>query len=197
MAISYPEMEVEALYDENYDEAAGGEPWEATRGRSGRGGRPVTTARGSNAYQRPVSNSPVDQKQFQEALTKVAAEMTKNADGLKQLNERVTSLGAEQARQMAILRKENADRKKQSDALGNAVRQLRDAEEIIPLLSGRGVTGLQGLLPIVLLSGIQVPPSDAGAPAPQSGGLFAGGGDNSMLMLALLAGNLGTTTTTK
>src|SRR5918912_663603 len=85
MAISYPEMEVDEGFEE-YDEVSDeAEPWEAARRRPAPR-RPVPTASGASAYQRPPTSGYVTQSQLQEALKQVANQVATNSKAITQVN---------------------------------------------------------------------------------------------------------------
>jgi hypothetical protein len=158
----------------------------------------VNVARGSSTYQPRPSSGYVTQAQLQTALARVAGQISTNSKAIKTLESRVATLGTEQARVEAALKKEIADRKKQTDKLEQGLRQTRELAALLPLLSkpatittdkvtakatqdnipvGTKVVvdskdSLSALLPLVLLGGL--------------GGSGDGGDSSNGLLLALL-----------
>lgn len=185
--------------DEAFDEAA--------RPRGFRRSQ-VSVARGTPASpQRPAGNY-VTQTQLQTAVARLTGQITTNSRAIKAVESRTNTIGAEQTRQSAALRKEIADRKKATDGLRNDLQQTKQIAALLPLISqpssiqafvaptsGAPATQqaqvlvasnntLNTLLPLLLLTG----DSSSG-----SGGGLLGGSDSTttLLVLALALGGIG------
>ena len=189
------EAMAEALEDYEADEA---DIMERRRGARYR--TPVRTAPGTGLFQMRPQAQYVTQTQLQAALARVGAQIKTNADAIKTLNARVATVSADVAAAATALKKEVADRKKETDTLKRDLRQTREMAGIIPLLlqphsvtTTSDVGGIQkgtrvmtdsgdslsAVLPLLLLGGL-------GTGGGSGSGSGDGGSDSSMLLLALL-----------
>ncbi|WP_425148540.1 hypothetical protein [Deinococcus sp.] len=188
--------DTESFFDEAFDDAD-----ERVRGTSRRGGpmgRGLSgVARGSSMPQR-ASGSYVTEAMLNAAVSKLDGKLDVVNRNSKLLETRTNTLANEQDRQGAALRKENADRKKEAEAIRRDLRQTRELSAILPLISRpatvqvraadgtTSVSALSGssntmstLLPLMLM--MSPGSSDGGS---GSGGMFGGDG-SSMLLLAV------------
>lgn len=151
--------------------------------------RPATTATGTAQY--------VTQAQLQAALARVGDQVKTNAQAIATVNTRLNAINEQQARQTAALKKEYADRRKDSSTLKRELRQTRDMSALLPLLSrpstvtvtktiddgvpagtklvvDKGDT-MSMMLPFLLMGGMG-----------GMGGSTEGSGDNNMMMMLVM-----------
>ena len=155
-----------------------------------------STATKSSYQARPSQY--VTQTQLQTTVSKLDGKISALS---KSTVQQVNSVKKEQAKQIALLKKEAADRKKESETLRKELRQFRDISMLLPLLSkpssqtltadAGGIPAgtkvlvdkndtLSALLPLILMGGF------GGSSSSSGGGGLGGDGDNSMMMLVLL-----------
>jgi hypothetical protein len=139
----------------------------------------------------------VTEAQLQAAVDKLDGKINTLSNGMKTIETRVAGVASEQGRMGLALRKESADRKKETEGLRRELKQTREMSAILPLLSqpssiplldGQNkqvIDSLSSLLPFLLLSSSGGDGSSSGS---NSGGMF-GGDNSSMLMIALLLGS--------
>lgn len=155
---------------------------------------PVTATKSS--YQARPSQY-VTQTQLQTTVSKLDGKISALS---KTTVQQVNTVKKEQAKQIALLKKEALDRKKENETLRKEFRQFRDMSMLLPLISrpsSQTLTADAGgipagtkvmvdkndtmslLLPMILMGGF------GGSSGGGSGGL-GGDGDNSMMMLVLM-----------
>ncbi|WP_062526377.1 hypothetical protein [Demequina rhizosphaerae] len=193
--------DVEDFDDEDFDDELAGlfeDDDEARRRRRRTSRRPVRTGGRKNYYKpRTQTGKSVSQGQLQASLARVQKDVRVNGAAIKTLNGRVDGLRAEQRRQSAMLKKELVERKKDTDKLKSNL-QLAT---LLPLLSsGSTVTvsedikgsGGDGEVLIKKDTKLQKAPDSMSSILPLlllGDGTGGSGGDNSMLLLALVLGN--------
>ena len=154
--------------------------------------RPATTTTSTAQY--------VTQAQLQAALNRVGEQVKTNAQAIATVNTRLNAINEQQARQTAALRKEYADRRKESATLKRELRQTRDLSAMLPLLNrpstvtvtkefdpavpagtklviDKGDT-MSMMLPFLLMGGM-------GGMGGMSGSADSSGDNNMMMMLVL------------
>jgi hypothetical protein len=188
---------LEGLESDEADEADFGEaPRRVSRVRPARPGTLFTP--------RPTGNY-VTQVQLQAAMQKVEKQIQDNAKAITQVNGRLNTISTEQSKIVAAVKKESAERKKDTDALKRELQQTRELTAILPLLSAPksqaltsdagglpagtkvlvdGGDTLSTLLPLLLLGGLG---GSSGGGGLLGGGSGGGGLDSSMLLVLLLA----------
>lgn len=186
-------FESDEAVDEAIDEAA--RSWSRPRPK---------VASGKNLYSPRPQTQYVTQTQLQTAMAKVGAQVRTNSNAISQVGGRVSAAAA-------TLKKESSDRKKDITAVKNNLSQTQQMAAILPLLtqpshitttadvldaknntqikSGTELLVDSGntmnlLLPLLLLTSVG---SDSGGTG-TGGGLFGGGDNSSLLMLALVLG---------
>lgn len=154
-----------------------------------------SVATGRNLYRQRPSGQYVTQAQLEAAMARVGAQIRANSNAVRTLTGRVEST-------LVAIRKETAERKKDTQALKKDLQQTKELSALLPLLiqprsvgptrslSGSGIPdgskplvqsddALSTLLPFLLLMG------DMGGGG--GGGLFGGGeGGSSLMMLVLV-----------
>jgi hypothetical protein len=151
--------------------------------------RPVPAGKGSGYYKPRVKNTNVTQQQLTAALAKISKDVKANAAGVKTVGARVDSVVAEQKTQAAALKKEIADRRKESDKL----KQNLQMASLLPLLTSKSITTTEatevGGAAIPAGTKLSVQQGGAGALLPLLllGGDGLGGGDSSNTLLLVLA----------
>jgi hypothetical protein len=181
---------------EDYGESDGIEEIMAERRRRRRTPR---TASGRTAYSPQPRGDHVTQAQLKDALDKVAAQIKTNTDAIRAVNEKTEAVAADQAKQLAAIRKEASERKKQDDAQRRDVNQKLQLLTLLPFISKPKTQQVKGLddkpvevlaadddafsalLPLLLVGGL-------------GGGGLGGSGsdsgsDSSALLLALVLSN--------
>jgi hypothetical protein len=169
----------ESPYESEYSEYAEARPQRR------RPSPPVKTAPRQSAYSpRPSgTGAPVTQQQLQAALARVSQQIGVNSNAIKTVDGRVRGVVAEQGRMGGALRKEMADRKKDTDGLRRDLQSTRELSALIPLVAQPGTT-LGNIAPLAHLL-----PSDTFSGGGGSGG--SGGTGSSLLggsgIVALIA----------
>ena len=198
MAYSYTREDLEALLENDYevDEAEPEAEFPETPF------RPMRSAPAKSSYQPRPTTQYVTQTQLQATTTRIDGRITTLS---KETTQHVNTLKREQSKQVALLKKEVADRKKETQSLKKDLSQLRDMAAILPLISRPSsqaltadVDGLTAgtkvmidkgdtlslLLPLLLLGGI----GGSGGGSLFGGGSEGGGDSSGLLMLVLLLG---------
>lgn len=182
--------------DDEFDEAFAAlidEDEEAARRRR----RPARTSRGQGYYRARPTNRYVTQAQLQAALAKVGKDVKGIATSVSAVGARVDTVKADQAKQLAMMKKEAAERRKDTAKLKSGMQMAA----LLPMLTSKTITVKAG----TEVGGTKVTEDTRLAVAPDSmamllpmlmmGDGFGGGsgGDSSnMLFLALaLSGGFG------
>ena len=151
-------------------------------------------ASGSGLFRQRPGTTYVTQQQMQLALARVSAQIKTNSTAVATLTTRVNTVND-------TIKKEQAARKKDSEAIRGDVRQMRDMTMLLPFLSGsttRSMTAntaglqqgdkvlIQGdtfsqLMPLLLLGGM-----GSGGGGMFGGSGSSGGSDNSMMMMMMV-----------
>jgi hypothetical protein len=160
--------------DTESDEGFGGEDSEYEEAARS---QPVRTARPSRMAPRP-SGAPVSQTQFTAAITGLQNDISRNSAAIRQVDSRVAAVG----RDVARVRKDSADRRKDVTGLQNGLAKTQQAVEILPILENAlgSNTALADILPFLVLGGIG---TGTGTGGDTSTGLF---GNDMMMMLVLV-----------
>ena len=139
---------------------------------------PVRTAPRQSAYSpRPSgTGAPVTQQQLQAALARVSQQIGVNSNAIKTVDGRVRGVVAEQGRMGGALRKEMADRKKDTDGLRRELQSTRELSALIPLVAQPGTT-LGNIAPLAHLL-----PSETFTGGGGGGGTGGSGGTGSSLL---------------
>jgi hypothetical protein len=104
---------------------------------------PVRTSGGGNTYRPRPNNNTVTQAQLQAALARVSGQINTNSTAIKTVDGRVRGLTSEQVRVTGALRREIADRKKESEAARREIQSTREMAAILPIISkGNPLVGL-------------------------------------------------------
>lgn len=196
-----PEYEADEALDELFEADEADEADEAAP--SWRRPNRPPVASGKGLYRPRPTTQYVTQAQLQTALAQVGSQIRTNSKAVSQLNGRVAGAAG-------MVKKETADRKKETTSLKNNLSQTQQMAAILPLLTqpnhitvnaeiddGKGNSQIPAgtelltngtnttnlLLPMLLMTSM-------GDSSGSGGGLFGGGsGDNStLLMLALVLG---------
>lgn len=142
-------------------------------------------ARGRGYYRRRTTSRYVTQPQLKSALAKVQKDVRTNAAAIKKVNSRVNTVNSEQSRQATALKKEIAERKKET-------KKLNDSAQMSSLFSLLTTKTLGTTTSEAEIGGLTIPAGTklAGAPDPMMAllpALMSGSdGNNNMLPLALI-----------
>src|SRR5919202_4313419 len=93
------------------------------------------TASGRGLYSPRPQQNYVTQAQLQTALAKVGEQIKVNSAAIGTLTNRVNTVTSEQTKQAAAVKKEVAERKKQTEALRKDFRQKLELLTLLPLIS--------------------------------------------------------------
>ena len=158
---------------------------EAGWGEARRRPPPVRTAPRPTTY-RPSGGGGdyVRKAEFASFMARTNAALTTNSAAIKQVDSRVRGVIAEQGRQGAALRREIAERKKETESLRRDVQFTRELAAVIPLISAANprigqVLPLAFLLPSDFLGGTGTSGS--------SGGVLGG---NNLVAIGVIAATL-------
>ena len=150
--------------------------------------RPIKTAPRQSAFTPRATSSPsyVTQVQLQTALARVSQQIGVNSTAIKTLDGRVRGTAAEQGRLGAGLRKETADRKKESDTLRRNLESTRELSALLPLVAKSGTT-LGNLAPLAFLLPPDVLGGATGGSSSGSSSGILGGGSSVVALIAIAA----------
>jgi hypothetical protein len=149
--------------------------------------RPIRPSQARPVYRPPISQdasrSPVTQMQLKAATDELAAQNRKTAASVDTANKNIIALSNQQKGMGSALKKEIADRKKDSEAQRKALQATKEAVILSSLLFPPGSKGgLSTLGPILLLGdGL------TGSTGSSTEGGLLGGGSSGLLLVALLA----------
>ncbi len=142
-------------YESEYQDYESFPDWsEAGWGEAKRKAPPVKPSGGKNAYSAPRSGGgqPVTQAQLKEALGKVSQQISLNSSAIKTVDGRVRSVGEDQKKLGAFVRKETADRKKDLESVKRDLQQTKELSAIIPMVQNAMPGSTIGtLLPLLQL----------------------------------------------
>jgi hypothetical protein len=150
---------------------------------------PVRTAPRQSSYApRPSGAGYVTQTQFATQVSRFNAALATNSAAIKQVDGRVRGVMSEQQRQGMALRREIAERKKETAALQQRVTYVSELAAVIPLVTANASPTVQAIAPLAFL----LPPDwlTGGTNGSGSGSGSSLLGSNNVVAIAVIAATL-------